>query len=65
MDNILDGVNLVINFTISEQLKAQTNGKFLECNSCGKVFNTGVNYMTPDQVGENSLVILLILKIVQ
>lgn len=51
MDTYIDGVNLAINFKVDPALLKKTEGKWLECKTCGNVFNLGLNFTAPDLPG--------------
>ncbi|CAD8208130.1 unnamed protein product [Paramecium octaurelia] len=51
LDRLLDGVNLAIRFKLSESLAQKIAGSYLSCQSCGKVFNTSLPFVTPTHPG--------------
>ena len=51
LDEILEGVNLAIKFEITPGLEKELVGKYLQCKSCGKVFNLGANFSSPEGLG--------------
>ncbi|CAD8070786.1 unnamed protein product [Paramecium sonneborni] len=51
LDRLLDGINLAIRFKLSESLAQKIAGSFLSCQSCGKIFNTSLPFITPTHPG--------------
>ena len=60
MDEVLDGVNLAIRFEIWPDLEKELQGKYLQCKSCGKVYNLGTNFSSPEAPGVSSQVWFII-----
>lgn len=55
LDEVLEGINLAIKFEISPGLEQDLNGKYLQCKSCGKVFNLGTSFSSPEGVGVSNV----------
>jgi hypothetical protein len=47
----LDGINLAINISVPENVAKELTGKYLECQTCGKLFNTHLDSTLPQQPG--------------
>ncbi len=59
----MDGVNLAINIRLPEHLAKELTGKYLECQTCGKLFNTHLDSTLPQQPGTTEKVITAYLRV--
>ena len=51
LDRLLDGVNLVLNIQLSKDVKSKLRGNYLECLTCGQLFNSELDSTLPQQPG--------------
>jgi len=50
-DQLLEGVNLALHIKLSDKAIGHLKGNYLECTSCGQIFNTGLQCTFPQQPG--------------
>jgi len=51
LDVLLDGINLAVNIQLPENAASNLSGKYLECKSCGQIFNTALESTYPHLPG--------------
>lgn len=56
LDSLLDGINLAVHIQIPENAQSELKGKYLECKTCGQVFNTGLESTYPHLPGTSERV---------
>src|SRR5437868_1241168 len=64
LDKLLEGVNLVLNIQLSKDVKSKLSGNYLECLTCGQLFNSELDTTLPQQPGTDDKVSFSIVELV-
>lgn len=57
LEEAVDGVNLAIKFEIAPELRKNSAEKYLNCTSCGKVFNLASKFSSPNEPGSEKSIV--------